>query len=263
MLRVHPRKSGVLCSSIVAGALCCVLPAASQLACSAIIVSPITFAQYEENEPLAANAFAYTQPLTGNGGTLAAAGVPVTFDFESLGTLPTDLAAPQSALLTLTSSSDQAVVTGFGGMFGQQSFDGTDTLSITRTTPALEGTGAKTNLLTMTFTGQLTGALGGHTAALSGQTNLGYTVTYTSDFLTFPNGQKDYSLNFTSWDTTADGNGLETPPAALTSFLTATAASTGSFDSVSGIVLIPEPASIALLSLSAMALVSRRRRRTI
>src|SRR5262249_18503887 len=138
-------------------------------------------------------------------------------------------------------------------------------IQIIRTAPAAEGSGSRTNLLTVTFTSQLTGILDGRTPQLSANTSLGFTVNYTSDFLTFPNGEKDFSLTFSSWASAADGNGLELTTL-LTSwnFASATAAGAGTF---SGTAIVPEPATLTMagigLVLSAIAVVRQRKRRRI
>ncbi len=77
--------------------------------------------------------------------------------------MPADLTGNQDATLAMTSSSTGNASV-LGGIVGTQTFNGqTNTITITRDTPAAEGTGTKTNLLTITFTGTL---LGGSTDAL-------------------------------------------------------------------------------------------------
>jgi len=131
--------------------------------------SPVTFAQAIEAST--ANVFAYNDNGVGKdaelgtstGGALGAA-VPINFTYLSGAGIPlsdTDLTGVQNATISLTSSSTKAVVTGFGGTIAQQAIDNsgslTDVIKITRTTPASEGGGSKTNLLTVTFTGHLQG----------------------------------------------------------------------------------------------------------
>ena len=92
------------------------------------------------------------------------------------GAFPADLQGPQNATATLTSSSTSDVATGFSDSIDDQQIMGngemTDVLAITRDTPAAEGSGSRTNLLTMTFTGQLFGEIGGLTPQLSGSNAL-------------------------------------------------------------------------------------------
>ena len=106
----------------------------------------------------------------------------------------------------MTASTLQPVTTGFGGLVGAQVFDGAgalpNSISIIRDSPAAEGFGTRTNLLTVTFTNStLLGIVGSSAPAMSADTATGggVTVNYTSDFLTFPNGEHNFSLTFSSW----------------------------------------------------------------
>jgi PEP-CTERM motif len=238
-------------------------------------ITPVTFAQFEQ-AGASSNSFAYVdnggltpgtglpggstpdaQFLTSGAGGLGAA-IPVTFQYLSLASLPADLQGPLSATLALTSATTSPVIP-LGGVIDDQNITGdgsiTDTLSITLDSPAAEGSGSKTNLLTVVFTGQLVGEGGSRTPQLSGNTALGDSVTFSSDFLTFDAAQaRDFSLTFTSWTTGADSGGLEVDP--LDSFYqSATAAGTGTFDAT----IIPEPSTIAILALGSFGLLSRRR----
>jgi len=240
-------------------------------------ITPVTFAQFEQQTTgSSSNSFAYidnggltpgtgipggstpnAQFLSSGLGGLATA-IPVTFQFLSLGSLPADLQGPLNATLALTSATVSPVVA-LGGVIYDQNITGdkaiTDTLSITLDKPADEGGGSKTNLLTVVFTGQLVGEVGSRTPQLSGNTALGDTVTFSSDFLAFDPAQaRDFSLTFTSWTTGADQNGLELDP--LDSFYqSATASGTGTFDAT----IIPEPSTVALLAIGSFGLLSRRR----
>jgi hypothetical protein len=248
-------RNGVLNLAALA-ALCALAPTAN--------AAVVTFAQYEEAiVPGNANVFTYTETGTaGSGGTatITATSVPVTFTYESLSGLPADLTGPQSATLTLTSTTTTGYAT--AGTLAVQQF-GTktsDTLTITRNTAAAEGTGAKTNLLTMTFTGQLIADPGGFTAQLTGQSPLGYSISYATDFGTFvpvaSATTEDYAISFSSWITTADGNGVETD-STHNFFKNATAASSGTFDYATA---VPEPV-MAVPMLGGLGLLSLRRRR--
>jgi len=222
--------------------------------------SPVTFAQAIEAST--ANVFAYNDNGVGKdaelgtstGGALGAA-VPINFTYLSGAGIPlsdTDLTGVQNATISLTSSSTKAVVTGFGGTIAQQAIDNsgslTDVIKITRTTPASEGGGSKTNLLTVTFTGHLQGPVNGTTPSLSAATTAGDTVTYSSDFLSFAQAtQEDFNVAFSSWAP------LITPPTGLNVdssdgyYNSATAAGAATFDFQGATSVIPEPASLPIL----------------
>jgi hypothetical protein len=196
--------------------------------------------------------------------------IPVNFNFLNQAGLPADLQGIQDATMTMTSSTTAPVVTGFGGTVGSQLFDGKgeleNVITFTRNTPASEGFGAHTNLLTVTFTAQLTGMLGGQTASLTADTLTGYTVSYTSDFLSFsPDADAHYNLEQTSWLTpNAFAAVAASGPLAIDStsqnFFAALATGAGSFAGGSS-VSIPEPSTcvLAVLSLTFLGLAGRRR----
>jgi hypothetical protein len=244
--------------------------------------SPFTFAQFEQATHSAnANQFEYVDngPGAGNDAELTTAvngevgvSIPVIFTFLTLnGTLPADLQGEQDATLTLTSSTVEpvSVVTAFGRQISDQEVFGngnaTDTLSIIRDTPAAEGTGSQTDLLTMTFTASLLGSLGDRTPSLSGDTGSGDVVTYASDFISISStAEDDFNIAFTSWTSILDGDGLERSATAGDNyFASATAAGAGTFDSTLTPVVTsstPEPA-VATIGMAAgiMMLLLRRR----
>jgi hypothetical protein len=241
---------------------------------------PFTFAQFEQaTQSSDANEFDYVDngassdaELTTDNDGVVGVSIPVIFTYQTLnGTLPADLQGPQQATLTLTSSTTAgvSVISAFGKQLGDQQIFGngnaTDTLSITRDTPAAEGSGSMTNLLTMTFTGDLLGDIGSRTPTLSGSTTEGNTVTYTSDFITFsPSADDDFNMAFTSWTTTADGNGLEESGIKDDSyFASATAAGAATFDSTLTPIVtsIPEPAGGSVAAALGLLAVMLRRRR--
>jgi hypothetical protein len=157
------------------------------------------------------------------------------------------------------------VATGFQQSIDDQQVMGTgdltDTLAITRDTPASEGTGSRTNLLSLTFTGQLFGEIGGLTPQLSGSTSA-YTVDYTSDFLSFAGStERDYAITFTSWTTDANdaNDGLGLMPSTDNFFEAATAAGSGTFDS-NVVTVAPEAATFASMLGASFSLLLRRRR---
>ncbi|HTQ39379.1 MAG TPA: hypothetical protein VMJ32_10140 [Pirellulales bacterium] len=224
--------------------------------------SSISFAQFSEASP-GGNLFAYLDNGSGNdaqfgtstGGPLGAA-IPVSFTYLTVaGPMPLDLQGNQNATLSMTSST-KTISTVLGGVVGSQPITGagtvTDTISIIRSTPANEGSGSRTNLLTVTFTGQMIGVMEGRTPQVSADTLLsGNSVTYSSDFLTFsPSAERDFSLTFSSWTNTGNGNGLE--QAADLFFAGALASGTGTFD---GAATVPEPAAMTLGAIAAVMLV--------
>jgi hypothetical protein len=264
-------KTGLLMSACVGLGLTATAKAA---------LSPVTFAQFEETTTGAnANQFAYID--NGLGGGIGAAGdaqfvtdvggvegaaIPVAFQYLTVaGVLPADLQGVQNATLTLLSGTESPVAV-LGGVIADQQINGdtvppqnipVNVLTITRDNPADEGTGSKTNLLTMVFTGQLVGELGSRTPQLSGNTALGNLVAYSSDFLTFDDTQeKDFSLTYTSW-TSADSGGLEK---SLNDpyFATSSAAGTGTFDAVA---LVPEPTTLGLGLVASLGWLAGGRRR--
>jgi hypothetical protein len=227
-------------------------------------IQPVTFAQASETagstDP---NIFAYNNngPSgdaefgTQVGGVFGAA-APINFTFLSGAVLipaALDLAGVQNATISMTSSTTNDVSTAFGGTFADQHIDGsgkfTDVIRITRNTPAAEGAGSRTNLLTVTFTGDLTGPIGGTTPTLSADSTTNDTVTYTSDFVNFAQSTvQDFSMAFSSWDP------LVTPPTGLgvnadNYYNSATTAGAATFDFQIGSNVIPEPTSFSLLGL--------------
>jgi hypothetical protein len=113
-------------------------------------------------------------------------------------------------------------------------------------------------LLSVTFTGQLLGAINGRTPQFSADTGLSFIVNYTSDFLTFNDDlQKDFSLTFSSWTNTGNGNGLAI--AQSNHFFSALASGTGTFDA--SVTPVPEPATwlLGAVGLAAMAMVGWRK----
>ncbi|HEY4312136.1 MAG TPA: PEP-CTERM sorting domain-containing protein [Pirellulales bacterium] len=196
--------------------------------------------------------------------------IPVNFNFLNQAGLPADLLGIQDATMTMTSSTTAPVVTGFGGTVGSQLFDGKgelqNVITFTRNTPAAEGFGAHTNLLTVTFTAQLTGMLGGQTASLTADTLTGFTVNYTSDFLNFSsNADANFALAFTSWLTPNEFAAIASSgPLAIDStsqnFFAALATGAGSFAGGSS-VSIPEPSTcvLAVLGLAFLGMAGRRR----
>jgi hypothetical protein len=232
--------------------------------------STLTFAQFSEADP-GGNLFSYVDNVAGGnsqfgtstGGPLGAP-IPVNFTYLTMGgSLPADLTGNQAASLSMISTSATPVtsvpIPSLSITLGAQQFPTvqTNTISIIRNTPAAEGTGTRTNLLTVAFTGQLLGTLGGRTPQYSADTGLGFTVNYTSDFLTFNDQlEKDFSLTFSSWTNVGNGNGLAL--AASNFFASALASGAGTFDA--SVVPVPEPATWLLGAAGLLALFVVRKR---
>ena len=131
----------------------------------------------------------YTIPTPGST-TLGS--IPVFYVMGG-GVLPADLTGPQNALLTVDFFSSQGT-TGAGSS-RVQLFD-SGTITITRTTPALEGLNSKTNLLTVTFTNAELDA-SQNNGSFTFKSNANSVITYSSDFMNFSNViTKDFSLSF-------------------------------------------------------------------
>jgi hypothetical protein len=223
--------------------------------------SPVTFAQaIEDSSNADANVFAYSDNAstpsadaefgTSDGKTIGAS-IPIDFTYLSgAGLLPADLTGLQDATISMTSSTITAASTAFGGTFADQKITGAgaivDQIKITRDTPAAEGNGTKTNLLTVTFVGDLVGSVGGSTPVLNADSSVtGDSVTYSSDFLTFAQSTSEgFNLALSSWDpTAAPSTGLTVNNSDM-NYTNATAAGAATFDFAGSVSSIPEPASL-------------------
>ena len=130
---------------------------------------------------------------TATGNTLAS--IPIFYILSAPG-LPADLTGLQNAHLTVSFVSNLGT-TG-SGADRVQLFDTATagTISIIRDVAAAEGTGMRTNLLSVSFTnGELDAS--NNTGSFTFKTTPSSVITYTSDFLTFlPNLSKDFSFSF-------------------------------------------------------------------
>ena len=218
-----------------------------------------TFAQFFQNA--GGNPFSYTSTGTAGSGGNAMFGVnslAIDFKYFSILGLPADLSGFQSAHLTFTSFTTLGPSNSGSGF--DEIFNGSGVnsamITITRDTPALEGTGSRTVLLQViftpfTFTGS--GGSGGFSAS-----SLSGTVSFSSDFLSFSAAvQRDVGLSFSSIIP-----GLARGPNGF--FLDFTAAGTGTFSSDPVPTFIPEPSTYAMLAGAAglAFFVLARRRRT-
>ncbi|HTV47920.1 MAG TPA: PEP-CTERM sorting domain-containing protein [Phycisphaerae bacterium] len=235
----------------------------------------VTFAQFDQSS--SGNPFYYddvpsagdAELITSNGvisnGTYTVISIPVSFTF--LVPMPADLTGPQQATLKLISSTESKVYdpwspTYASGSYSSQQFLGNgalaDILTVTRDTAAAEGTGNKTNLLTMDYTGQIAGKISSVTPQLSGNTVLGNTVTYTSDFMNFANStQQDFSLTFSSWTTLNGGGGLQVDTEDQY-YDSAYAAGAATFDVQA---TVPEPGTLSLATFGLAGILLRRKQK--
>ncbi|HMD54488.1 MAG TPA: PEP-CTERM sorting domain-containing protein, partial [Phycisphaerae bacterium] len=185
------------------------------------------------------------------------------FSYVGVPSLPANLQGNQQAILTLSSSTVAPVISLGANFYDQQIMANgalPDILTVTRNTPAGEGSGAQTNLLTMVFTGQLVGQLNSRTPQVSGDTTLGNTVVYSTDFsayLPFLSSSltNDFSLTFSSWTTLLNGLGLQVD-GSDNYFDTAYAAGAATFDAQA---TVPEPGTLGIAALGLTGILLRRR----
>jgi len=183
----------------LAGAL---LMAGSSVAAHA---DTVTFGQFSQRNP-SARLFQYVKldsgatkkaeiHTTGTATGNTTASIPVYYIF-SLFSLPADLTGIQSAHLTVDFISNLGT-TGAGAS-RTQLFDTitSGSIKIIRDTPAAEGTGSRTNLLTVSFTNAELDA-SQNNGSFTFKSNNNSVITYTSDFLDFSNVvTKDFSFSF-------------------------------------------------------------------
>ncbi len=241
--------------------------AVGAMACGALAhAATVTFAQFQQNP--ASQGFVYANPsVAGAPATFntVSGGIPVAFEFSNIAGLPTDLQGVQNATLTMTS---QSIGTASQPAAGLDEAAFRTTLTFTRDAAAAEGSGSRTNLLTVIQTGDLIGLDGGSTVSLQAplRTVGGLPVTsanYTSDFLAFPISAGGAIESFSS----LNPSGLVFTPTVtggssgtLANF---TAAGTGTFDIASttgsGPPVVPEPATLGIVGVGILALLLRRR----
>ena len=221
-----------LAGSLLCGGWIAALLAGLVLAPS--VHAAITFAQFDESTNANTQPFTFTN--SGPGSTFSGT-VQGNFQFLIAG-LPT---APQAATITLTSTAVSPATT-FGPFLSQPIEGATDTLTFTRVSD-------NANLLSVTFTGNLTGFDGDVSATLSSNTLSGDSLTYTSAFLDFSGTtSRSMGLNVAGINPafTQNDNGF------LDNF---TADLTGGFSSSPAPAVVPEPASVVVFgSLGAVGL---------
>lgn len=218
----------------------------------------VTFAQFLQQD--GNQNFTFTNE-TPTDALFTAASFPVSFlYFPTFGPIPADLTGLQNAHLTMACSTTTSVSVGPSLI---QPFNVVAcTMTITRDTPAAEGSGSRTNLLTIVYTGRLSGSSGSTDANFDGSTGSGDSVTFTSDFFDYSgtvsrglalsfssvNPPLGVTGNFLSSFTTA-GTGTfnlslpPTPTATPTSTSTGTPTSTPTITPTPTVTLTPTPTS--------------------
>jgi hypothetical protein len=132
---------------------------------------------------------------TGTATGTSVASIPIYYILSAAG-LPADLTGLQNAHLTVDFVSNLGT-TGTGGS-RRQLFDTlvSGSIVITRDTAAAEGTGTRTNLLTVSFTNAELDA-SQNSGSFTFKSNDDSVITYTSDFLDFSHVvTKDFSFSF-------------------------------------------------------------------
>ena len=213
--------------------------------------SLVTFAQFLEKT--GSQDFVFTNNTNNAVFGTVSGGSPIDFRYSNISGLDPALQGFQNAHLSLSTSTNQPT-TASGSTLTQAFNGGVSTIQVIRDTPAPVGNGARTNLLTVTFSPNnnspsLAGSNFGNSASFSATTP-DHTVTLTSDFLDFSNSsQRNLALSFSSLLTdlrmdagnflksfTAAGSGTfaSNPPPTVVAVPTAAAVS------VSGRVLTPK-----------------------
>jgi hypothetical protein len=149
--------------------------------------------QYVKQDSGAAKKATIRTTGTETGNTLAS--IPIFYILSAPG-LPVDLTGLQNAHLTVSFVSNLGT-TG-GGLDRVQLFDTVTagTISIIRDVAAAEGSGTRTNLLTVSFTNAELDA-SNNAGSFTFKTMPTSVITYTSDFLSFDAGAaKDFSFSF-------------------------------------------------------------------
>jgi hypothetical protein len=170
------------------------------------------------------------------------ASTPVDFEFTAASGLPTTV---HNATLTISGPPLVAPASSFGALLDEP-VGGPQVLTII-------DNGTSANLLTMVFTGDLAGFNTAPSASLIGADTTANTVTYTSAFLTFSGPGNSYNLGLADLSvplTLGPGGFLNTFLANIDGQFTGGNVSGGGS---------PEPASLGILALGAVALLNRRR----
>ena len=234
--------------TLVAAALpCAAVLLALTLPDSRAAAAAIEFAEF--------NLISASQPLTftnyGNdldeSGTLQALNVPVIFNFTAQSGLDT---SDRAATMTINAPGTRTYLHAKildGGLIEQPISDA-NTLSIIEN-------GTNKNLLSLSFTGDLVGPLGGSSANLRGAEANGDLVSFSSDFGSFGASDKSFSLGLaaiTSPLAFGDGKFLKSFVANIN----------GNFSS-DFTSNVPEPASVAMFGIGLLAVAATARRKAV
>jgi uncharacterized repeat protein (TIGR01451 family) len=138
----------------------------------------------------------YTNSVSGGTDTFGttASGSSGLFQYQNIANLPSFLSGALNAHLVLTMSTTTHATQTSGAI--NQPFTGSETVQVLLNTPLPvgEGSGSRDNLISATFTGNLTSVAGQNSATLNSAS-----VTFTSDFLDFSNTTNDaFSEGFTN-----------------------------------------------------------------
>jgi len=246
--------SGVFAATAVMAA--CVTPAKADLT---------TFASFNLRGG-AANPFTYTNASGPNSTfTLVTTQIPVTFTYQ----VPNGFGAagtPIDAVLTFSAQVNGVVTKADGSaLTGSPANTAVKQMlkNVTFTFTSLSaGNLPGTDLLTTTAsTGALTGVIGGRTLNFNGDTGLGNSVNYSSDFLNFSNTiEQDFSFGFTSLKTIGTNGALSVKTTGNLAngkgnFNPFTTSGGGTFDSdPAPLAPSPEPAPVAAFLIGGMGL---------
>ena len=210
---------------------------------------PITFATFTQKIP-AYNDISFTQTGGGTGATLATntvGGTAVSFEFSNIVALPPAVTGPIDAHMTMSFTTTIPVIDVFA--------DGTDLIQYLESGSITFRRDSDNAILLQVSVSAgyptVEGATGGTAAQFIGSTDVGDTITFSSDFVYFNNvTSQSFAIGLTSLIPfiAKDGNFLRN----------FTAASSGSFSSEPP-PSVPEPASFAMVVLGGVSGLALRR----
>lgn len=208
---------------------------------SSALAAPITFANFTETA--ASRPFSFTN-TGGIGGMLGYnTSVPIQFNFTAATGLPTN---DRAATLTIVHTGTFVPASTSGSNLDQPITGTLPTYTITET-----ATGK--NLLTMIASGDIQGKSGATSGSLAGSQPAD-TIAFTSDYINFVPASNGYSFALTSITPTLSIG----PGGFLNSF---TSDVVGAFSTSDQFIIVPEPASAAMIALASLSLLVRTKRR--